>query len=186
VPLAIGSLVPVAAGLGAAEGLSRVLEPNDLVERVYGRVTPDGAVPFVLFIAIVPGLVEELLFRGYIQRRLLRRWPGWAAVLVASGLFGAMHLDPHTAVFAFVVGVWLGAAAWRTGSVWPGVVCHAFINATSSVYLLGTRFGHLPDPLPDSVTAALATLALTCFVASVWLLFGRSVHRDAERDGRPV
>jgi membrane protease YdiL (CAAX protease family) len=61
---------------------------------MYERMTPVVAVPFVLFIAAFPGFNEELLFRGYIQRRLLARWSPWLAISVTSALFALMHVMP--------------------------------------------------------------------------------------------
>lgn len=168
--LAVGSLVPLVVGAGAMEAVSRVVPMDPTLDRVFGRVTPGGAVPFVLFLALVPGFIEEAFFRGYVQRRLLARWPAWAAVPAAAGLFALMHIYPAHIAFAFVAGLWLGAVAWRARSVWPAVLCHASINAASGAWNLGTRFGAIPDPPPDAAVGAGVVLALSCFLASVWLL----------------
>ncbi|MDY3561290.1 CPBP family intramembrane metalloprotease [Gemmata sp. JC673] len=168
--LAIGSLVPLAVGVAGAEAVSLVAPPDETFGRAFEKVTPVAAVPFVLFIALVPGLIEEAFFRGYVQRRLLARWPAWAAIATTAGLFGLIHIYPANIVFAFLVGLWLGAVAWRTGSVWPAVLCHASINAASSVWNLGTRFGVIPADPPNSAMGIGGVLALVCFLASVRLL----------------
>lgn len=175
--LAVGSLVPLAVAGVVAYAVSQVVPPSDELERVFGRVTPGGAVPFVLFIALLPGLVEEGFFRGYVQRRLLARWPAWAAVAAAAALFGLMHVYPEYIAFASVLGLWLGAVAWRTGSVWPSALCHASINAAAGGWNLGPRFGVIPDPPPDVAVGVGAVLALGCFLASARLLLrGPSVR----------
>ena len=36
---------------------------------------------------------------------------------------------PSAIALAFPLGIWLGVLAWRTGSIWPSIVCHAAINS---------------------------------------------------------
>jgi membrane protease YdiL (CAAX protease family) len=165
-----GSIGPFVVGAGVLEAVSLVMPPDDTFERVITRVTPLIAVPFILFVALVPGVIEEAFFRGYIQRRLLKRWPAWAAIGTTALLFALMHFYPANIAFAFVVGLWLGAVAWGVGSVWPAVLCHAFINTIAVIWNLGARAGVIPDPLPSVAIGAIVLLAISCFLASVRLL----------------
>jgi uncharacterized protein len=168
--VAVGALLPTAVGVALAYALAEVLPPDETVERLYEQMTWPLAVPFILFIALAPGFFEEMLFRGYIQGRLLERWPPWAAILVTSALFALMHFEPHAVVFAFPIGVWLGVVAWRTGSVWPTILCHALINGLWNIWNVGQRLAGLPETPPTPVAVALGTLILVCFVLSCWLL----------------
>lgn len=170
VVIAVGAWLPAILGLGLAMVLTRVLPADETAKNLYQQMTWAAAGPFILFIALAPGIFEELLFRGYIQRRLLERWPAWAAILVASLLFALLHVMPHAIVFAFPIGVWLGIVAWRTGSVWPGVICHAFINGSWNIYQIGMHLRVLPDPLPAWAIAVGSLLILGCFIASAWLM----------------
>jgi membrane protease YdiL (CAAX protease family) len=92
-----------------------------------------------LVIGLAPGFGEELLFRGYIQTRLVQRWPRLLAVGVTSVLFGVIHMDLVQGTFAVCMGLWLGEVADRTGSLWPAIVCHAFNNSMATV--MGAVFG---------------------------------------------
>ena len=106
-------------------------EPSDQLEFIYGMFTkPTGvfAVVTVMSLSVVPGLVEESLFRGYIQRRLLKRWPPIVAIGFTSVLFASAHIDWHHALMVLPLGVWLGVVAWRAGSIWPAILCHFFVN----------------------------------------------------------
>ena len=135
-----------------------------------GLAADDCKRPFVLFIALVPGFVEETFFRGYMPRRLLQRWSPAVGILVTTALFAIMHITPHAVVNAFVIGLWLGVLAWRTGSVWPGVVSHAFINGSWNIWQIGKVLGVFPRTPHVTVTATLCAVVLGCFLASVWLL----------------
>jgi membrane protease YdiL (CAAX protease family) len=124
----------------------------------------------VVFIAVVPGFVEETFFRGYMQRTLLKRWSPATAILVTTFLFAIMHIVPHAVANAFVIGLWLGVLAWRTGSVWPGIVTHAFINGAWNVWQIGKVLGVFP-PVPSiPFGVAIGAVVLGCFIASIWLL----------------
>jgi membrane protease YdiL (CAAX protease family) len=140
------------------------------VAALYRQMTWEAAVPFLLFIAVVPAFMEELLFRGYIQGRLLQRWPAWVAILVTSVLFALMHVAPHAVAAAFPLGLWLGVLAWRTGSVWPGIVCHAFVNGAWNVWQVGRSLTGLEENPPAPVLVGLGVVGLVCFVLSCRLL----------------
>jgi membrane protease YdiL (CAAX protease family) len=126
------------------------------------------AIPFILFIALAPGVAEEFLFRGYIQRRLARRWGMWAGVLITSLLFGVMHIMPHTVLFAFVLGIWLGLMAWRTDSVWPGVICHALVNGLWNVWHIGVALAIFPGDFPLPLLIAIVAIGLAAFAGACW------------------
>jgi membrane protease YdiL (CAAX protease family) len=100
-----------------------------------------GPAFIVLAVLITVGtpLVEELFFRGLLQRALLRRFsPRWAIALSAVA-FGLAHQQllqfPGLAAFGAV----LGYLAWRTGRLGPGVVAHAFFNLVTVLALASTR-----------------------------------------------
>jgi len=96
--------------------------------RVHVRDFPVG---LIVIVAVVPGIVEELLFRGYLQSRLLRRWPPLLAVGTSALIFSVAHLDPVHVLGVIPLGFWLGAVAWRAGSIWPAMLCHAVNNAVA-------------------------------------------------------
>ncbi|MFN0136314.1 MAG: type II CAAX prenyl endopeptidase Rce1 family protein [Phycisphaerae bacterium] len=124
--LATGWVATVSAGLPAlaAFALGQPFVPVDL----YARLSPFGAAGWLAVVSIAPAICEELFFRGYVQRRLLRRTRPAKAIVYTSLIFAAFHLIPLQVVFTFLPGVWLGYLAWRTNSVWPGVICHGALN----------------------------------------------------------
>lgn len=79
-------------------------------------------------LSLLPGLIEESLFRGYLQRRLLIHWSAWAAIPVSAACFAVAHVLPVQVVAVFPLGIWMGIIAWRTGSIWFSMACHAVYN----------------------------------------------------------
>ncbi|MCP4567480.1 MAG: CPBP family intramembrane metalloprotease [FCB group bacterium] len=87
----------------------------------------NGAI-IALYAAIVASFTEELLFRGFVLRGLLRRLNPFIAIVMVAVLFSLTHPSPFFMAAAFLPGVWFGIVLWRTQSVWPALACHSFGN----------------------------------------------------------
>jgi uncharacterized protein len=97
--------------------------------------TPQGRLAIaVLAIGIAP-IVEELVFRGLIQRALERRWGAGWGIAGAAALFALVHLLPAVLPLHFLLGLVFGFAVYATRSIWAGVVLHAANNAAAMVGL---------------------------------------------------
>jgi uncharacterized protein len=169
--LVLSVYFPTAIGLALAHWLVKYLPADETVAQMYAKLTWTWAVPFVLFIAFAPGFFEEMLFRGYIQRRLERRWGPAVAITIASLMFALMHITPQVVVFAFPVGLWFGFIAWRTGSIWPTVAAHALVNGTWNVFNLSMKFEVIPEVSTPATLFGMATLGLCFFAPSCWILY---------------
>ena len=106
----------------------------------------------VLYVGIGTGIVEEAVFRGFIMTALERRWNRWAAVLLPSVLFGALHiigseLDLLSMVQLVLAGTMVGVlfslVALESGSIWNGALIHGVWNAA---LLALVHIGPEPDP----------------------------------------
>lgn len=89
--------------------------------------------PDLIWLGLLPGLSEELLFRGVMLPAL-----GFNlfAVTISSILFGVLHLSgiqnwPY-AVWATIVGFILGYSVYITGNLLVPIVAHIFTNFISS------------------------------------------------------
>jgi membrane protease YdiL (CAAX protease family) len=89
---------------------------------------------FVLLVmaSIVAGVVEEIAFRGYLQKPIEERHGITVAIVVAGLLFGLAHFRHHPGFatlgmlpfYLFAAAVY-GLIAHATNSIIPGVVLHA-------------------------------------------------------------
>ncbi len=186
VSFCLGTLnIIMALGLLASafnQSLPEVLRDNTW-SIVLALVTPYNAGPLLVLMVVAAPLCEETLFRGYIQSRLLQRWPAWLAIGVTSLLFGIMHLSPVAVVSAFFLGLWLGVLAWRTGSVWPGVWVHAFINGFVFFDTVSGRWLDSPRQSSLVIVIPLVASSLVFFVLSIVVL--ARCKPDVERDHKP-
>ena len=92
----------------------------------------------IISITIMAPLVEEMLFRGAIQGYMLRKgMKPLHAILIASAIFGIIHMNPIQIPFAFAIGMIFGWLYYRTGSVVPGIIGH-FINNSIACLQMAT------------------------------------------------
>jgi len=108
--------------------------------------------------AVLPALIEEMIFRGYVLGALRPHGDGLAIVLSAV-LFALFHGNMLQIPFAFVLGLVLGYLMVQTDSIWPAVALH-FANNLMSVLL--QFFGKC---FPEQDTAI--TMAAFAAVAAV-------------------
>ncbi len=118
-------------------------EPSEqlkMFERLFQFHSASSLVLLLLLVSLLPGFVEEILFRGYIQRRFLARLPAITSIGICSVFFAAAHMDPMHAVAVLPLGIWLGIVAWRADSIWPAILAHMGNNAYAIVIatLVGT------------------------------------------------
>jgi membrane protease YdiL (CAAX protease family) len=182
-PLSImGSLFPMVAGFALA-GLLVQLLPESMSDKsfvqMFEKLTPFWSIPFVIFIGLIPGFCEEMLFRGYVQRRFIRRWQPFWGITLSSILFGLAHVMPVTVVFATVVGFYLGVLAWKCGSIWPSIACHIFINSSINLWRVIIKFGEIPEGAQTIAEWTILGISALCFLATLRLLYRRN-------NGQPV
>ncbi|WP_336000307.1 CPBP family intramembrane glutamic endopeptidase [Halorientalis halophila] len=111
----------------------------------FAVIQPDGLLPawsplHVAFLAVVMigfvGFVEELLFRGILQRTLESRMGYWPGILTASVVFGLMHSgysDPNEVALAAGIGLAFGLLYDWTDSLAAVTVAHGLLN----IFLFG-------------------------------------------------
>ncbi len=83
----------------------------------------------LLVVAVVPGLCEEIAFRGVIYQGIRNTFGPKPALLVSSVLFAIIHLSVWNFAALILMGLFLGYLRERSGSIWPGVVAHVTNNA---------------------------------------------------------
>lgn len=98
--------------------------------------------PMFLYAGLVGPVAEELVFRGFVLRRLLGGGKGFAIVLSAV-LFGAMHGNFLQGAFAVGAGLVFGYVAVEYSIGWS-ILIHVLNNLVFSD-LLGRLAGALPE-----------------------------------------
>ena len=133
----IGLSIPlIVAGMFFINLCSEFIGLPDLMQDTFRAMSRN--VFGIISIAIMAPLVEELLFRGAIQGYMLRKgMKPLHAILIASAIFGIVHMNPIQIPFAFAIGLIFGWLYYRTGSVVPGIIGH-FINNSIACLQMAT------------------------------------------------
>ena len=148
--------------------------------------------------ALKAGVLEEMLFRGFIMGLLEARWNRRTAILIPSLIFGLAHIPSMErftlggvallAVSGTLVGIMFSLAAVREGSIGNSALMHAVWNFVMAADILHitTAEGAYGSPLfqilipPDSILLtgagfgaeasliAAAGYALVCLILVLW------------------
>lgn len=140
----------------------------DVLQRMFTAPHGADAVWILLLGTLVPGVAEELFFRGVVLRRLLADVRPWLAIGLTGVAFAALHLDPHQVVGVLPIGLYLGLVAWRAGSVWPAIALHAANNAWAAH--LARTLASEGDPRALAGSASLALAAFLPLGLTLWRL----------------
>lgn len=87
-----------------------------------------------VFTAITAGIVEEFIFRGYLQRQFIALTRNaFAGIVITAALFGAAHLYQGYSQMAIIAvyGTMFGALAHWRKSIKPGMLAHAWQDILS-------------------------------------------------------
>ena len=87
----------------------------------------------LLVMAVIPAIVEELAFRGFILSGFERLRNKWQAILLASLFFGMAHSFIQQSIVTAFVGIILGVVAVQTRSIIPCMIYHVTHNSLTLI-----------------------------------------------------
>lgn len=133
----------------------------------------------VLFtVAVLPAVMEEVIFRGVLLNGLKKSFPEWAAVLLCGALFSLFHQNPAQTIYQFCCGAAFALVAIKAGSILPTVLAH-FLNNAMIVVL--NKFGITDFPTPVFITMII--VSAVCLVGtSLWLIFKEKTDGNRNQD----
>jgi sodium transport system permease protein len=167
----IAVILGAPAGLVVAVGLMKVVElfvpmPAKMIEGFTQDLMP-GSIPvwqLVLFLCVIPGVFEEIAFRGILLHGLRRRMHPVVLALVVGLVFGFFHFMLFRIIPTAFIGVLLAAITLLTGSIFPAMLWHTLNNLTS---VLASEYGFSLAHL-DPGSIGLCALILA---ASFWIIW---------------
>jgi membrane protease YdiL (CAAX protease family) len=102
---------------------------RDLVERANGA----AVALLVVLVAVGAPIVEELFYRGLLQRSLAARFNEPIVLVGVAAIFALVHFRPVEYPGLFAFGLVVGACALLTGRLGMSIVTHMAFNATGLV-----------------------------------------------------
>lgn len=122
----------------------------------------------LIIIAILPAIGEELLFRGVMQKELLKILSNHhVAIIISSIIFSAVHLQIQGFLPKLIIGLIVGYAYYWTKSIWVPMLLHFFNNAmpTVALYLGGDNLEAMQSETESPETLQLIIgVGISCFL----------------------
>jgi membrane protease YdiL (CAAX protease family) len=170
----VGTIVPFGIGLflawlvGLATGTSD--QSVGPLQQMWTQGTKFESIAWVLLIALVPGFVEELFYRGFLLRGLLLKWGPVASIATTGLLFAIVHGDPVSASAILPLGLWLGLVAWRTGSIWLPFSMHASVNGVWTTTMMIAHRDPGAEEWVNGAAIGALIVGMIAFVGAVVIL----------------
>ena len=189
-------LIPVMTFLNLA---GQLLVPNDIVVRIEHYTMLTGSSVWekplllnLLYMALLPAVVEEFLFRGVLFQGF-RSCGLFKTAVITSLMFALAHGNLNQFLYAFAIGLFLAYLVEASGSVYAAMIAHMCLNSATVVMV------YLKRVLPENMTSAIVeaentsardlslvywiicgAIAAACFVLAVIVV--RKIAKTAERD----
>ncbi|MBI5536189.1 MAG: CPBP family intramembrane metalloprotease [Deltaproteobacteria bacterium] len=185
---------PLLYGLAACIGVSltipaeiirRAIErrwhtpPEEVLDQIsaFRMDTPIRHVLIPLVVIAVGPLIEELFFRGALQRGLRRVYPDATVVPLVAVLFAAAHQDARAMLPLFIVGLMLCTLRSGSGSLLPPLIAHMCFNAVGIFEMLRGQGSAETETTPLPLSWSVAGIAATAVFTAAFVLVARRSSR---------
>jgi uncharacterized protein len=125
---------------------------------------------FVILTSIIIGpLLEEVIYRGLFLQLARRYATAWKAIILSSAVFAVTHFmkGPGVTLLSFAMGCLFGWIVVRTGSLYPGFLCHAVFNFAA--FAAGSVFG-INDKILSQTSGSTFNHPLTELFPAWWIV----------------
>ncbi len=121
---------------------------------------------------LIASFSEELLFRGFLLTSLEQTMRPATAIVISACLFAVVHFNPWWLITIWMTGLLLGFMAWRSGSIFPGIVVHG-INNGVSIVLANVNSIKLEESyyIKDHVAPLWIAVSLICLGYGLFLFY---------------
>lgn len=155
--------------------LSQLLVPNNIVVEIEHYTLLTGTVVWdkpvwlnLLYMAVLPAVVEEYLFRGVLFQGF-RSCGLLKTAVMTSLMFALAHGNLNQFLYAFAIGLFMAYLVEASGSVYASMLAHACLNSVSVALIYIERI------LPENVTSALVEAENTSvrdLSLVYWIIYG--------------
>jgi sodium transport system permease protein len=181
----VGAPSALVVGNGIAQLAQRVMPVPERVLESFGQFLLPDDVPLwqiVFFLAVVPGICEEIAFRGVLLYGLGKRLRPVALALTVGLVFGVFHVSLFRILPTGYLGVVLAAVTMLTGSIFPAMVWHTLNNATA---LVPSHLGWIGADL--TLDATMYWVGVAGLAVAFWILWRTRVpYRGLRAPPRPM
>lgn len=144
--LAILISIPVAMLIDYAASASESILPmptkyHDMLNELMAVATTKDFLIKLLVLSVLPGICEEIFFRGFFQTSIEARWGTKIAVVITAALFALLHGNPWYFHLYFILGFFLSWIFAVSRTLWIPIICHTINNAWTFInHTLGIEY----------------------------------------------
>jgi len=131
-----------------------------LVDNASSLMQTSGMIPVILLGVIVSPIIEEVIFRGMVFKKV-EPFGSKFAIIFTTIMFAFIHGSYDQIIYVLPLGLILGYVRSRTGSVKHTIVMHIIFNA------LGIGLSYCPDMAVGAVTVFVVIFAIVMLI--IWL-----------------
>ena len=159
-------------------------EQFDFYREHLAAASPVEFALLLIVAALIPGVCEEIAFRGLIHTGLRRSFGTNHAIIWGGAMFAVLHLNPWNFIGLWSFGALLGYLRERTGSIYPSVAAHIANNSFALVIFSLQRPEDWDTP-PEFLPWYAVVPAGVLLVYSVWRLHNLTSQSAARASEAP-
>lgn len=168
----IGTLIGVTALSALLSKLfPQSYESLEVIEKMFSG---KSLLALTLVVAVAPAICEELFFRGFIFSSFRGKMGPYAAMLLASTLFGIYHMSLIKFFTTALLGLSINYALYKSNSIVTASLMHFLNNflSVTAVYYQDKLSAMLPENTsPEMAEAALASQTNPLLIVALVVIF---------------
>lgn len=152
-----------AVSVNAIVSISGIAYFSPKYQQVSQIIYSGGLFMEIVSAVIAAPILEELLFRGMIYKRLRDFCNSKLAIIISAAFFGLFHGNLVQFVYAFVIGLLLAYVYEKMKTIWAPIVFHIGANLLSVL---------ITELIPQNLLNGFVVLAamIVCLVLTIFLL----------------
>lgn len=128
----------------------------------------------IFIVALLPAVIEEMVFRGVIQHNFNKKYNIVFSILVASLLFGIAHMNLSQFIFSFILGIFLGYVYYDSKNIIVPILFH-FTNNLLAVII---NMKNITINLNFNLSFILLIISFVTLIIGVFLTTGRTINKE--------
>lgn len=126
----------------------------------------------IFIVALLPAVIEEMVFRGVIQHNFNKKYNIVFSILVASLLFGIAHMNLSQFIFSFILGIFLGYVYYDSKNIIVPILFHFTNN------LLAVIINMRGIKINANLSFLLLIISFVTLIIGVFLTTGRTINKE--------
>ncbi len=123
------------------------------------------AIPLLFVLALTAGIIEEILFRGYLQKVLELNYGILISVIIVTAVFTIIHFLPIGLLLPYVlVSIGFCLLAYYTGSVIPCIIVHFLFDLAAFLMVYFNDDLKLIRMIEASLPLNISLLIVSCLL----------------------